>query len=153
MKSIIKKINENLKVNEAKNTIMGQVMAGEPQDGIEALYTAAEKFESVKPAQLKKVFKNTDPNELKDYAVIVQEFGAQINGIMALVEDYPEEESTYFNDLIDVKGRIDNMAENLISNSDLNHYIYSDDDVYELVETVLNKWNEISKVVLGKEWA
>lgn len=153
MKSIKEKINESIKVNEAKNTIMGQAMSGDPKDGIAALNAAADKFESVKPSQLKRVFKDVPTDELKDYAIVLQEFAAQIYGIMSLAEDYPEEEATYFNDLLNAKGRIDNMVENLISNDDLNNFIYSDDDVYDLVEKVLDKINEISKVVLGKEWA
>ena len=152
MKSIVEKINESIRVNEAKNTIMGQVLAGEPQDGIEALYAAADKLESIKPAQLKRVFKDASKKELEDYTIVLQEFSAQINGIMALAEDYPEEEETYFNDLMDPDNRLENMIDNILSNGGL-ETADEDDEVAEIVGKVMDNFNDISKVVLGKEWA
>lgn len=160
MKSLSKKLNESLIVEG--RYIADDVMRSIPTDpelAVDQLETYADELDSVKPQQLKRIF-NADKKQLEDYVLIIQQMAAQINGITGIVrDDYlgrdedPDEIGNYLVMCFNLQDRGENALDNLSDEMDSFNTVGDYDDLSYLYNDVMNNWNQICKVVLGKEWS
>jgi len=159
MKSIVEHMNEALApVNES--SVMGDIITDFggneelAEDICDQLDAMADKIEKIKPAQLKRIFKNLDNDVLKDYVVVVGEVAAWIRGVVSIIRDEPSEaeDNLYIiSELGAGEVALDSIADNLDMNGELktaNDY----DDCMNYADDVLKNWDKISRELFKKEW-
>lgn len=151
MKSLVEHINEAMVVEAS---LFDGVSAEDDYEGacdyVEGLAT---QLENVKPAQLKRVFKDLDNKVLNDYCKCLEEIAAWINGVMSLARDEESEADMYIEMVSalgdDYSGAVENVCDNLQGNLDTAE---DGQTVYDYVEDIFQHWQEISKVVFKKTW-
>lgn len=166
MKSLKDSINES-KLNES-NCLIDRVpdLPDDPDDGYYeyAMVDAAGAFESIAddidgavakhPEKLKKVFRKATPEQLQDYAAIVSLCCGWLRGIAAEAQDYAGEEDgkMMLSMCISMPDYVDSIMDN-VYNMDYEWQSISDgEDKGDLVQDVMDNWNQVCKALVGKTW-
>lgn len=159
MKHLKQSLNESLGTQTINEKFVSDEMGKLAQDDLETVLNQmsawGDKFELATPAKIKKIFPGASADQLEDYCTIIAHMGEQISGIVQLCRDNrtddPEEALTYLEDAFNIKGRVENAAENIIDDYTINSAT-DDEDIYDMVQNVADKWNTISKVMIGQDW-
>lgn len=145
-----KTINEKFVSDE-----MGKLANSDLEGVLNQMSAWADKFELVTPAKIKKIFPGSSKDQLEDYCTIIAHMGEQISSIIQLCREHgmedEEEALTYLEYAFNIKDRVENAAENILSDEDLKS-VENDEDVYNMTQEVAEKWNIISKVMIGQDW-
>lgn len=162
MKSLVESLNEQLVLNEGNSWSAGCPVYDEDMDNRDEIGNYADslgdQLNSVKPAQVKKVFKVTG-QDLDNYCAAVSALGDWWNGIASIAMDDSDEAGFvkgYFDGFAAGRNSVayENTAENLNSGDYSNFSPEDGEDAYDILDNILEpkNWAKLIKAITGRDW-